>query len=85
MVFITAIILTDTIAPYAKSYLGYILIGTPYMASSFVLNNILRFQGSAFYAMLGIGTGGIINIVFGPHLYFWSQYGYQWGSASHYY
>ncbi|HHV07270.1 MAG TPA: MATE family efflux transporter [Firmicutes bacterium] len=57
---------TDTIAPYAKSYLGYILIGTPYMASSFVLNNILRFQGSAFYAMLGIGTGGIINIVLDP-------------------
>jgi putative MATE family efflux protein len=57
---------TDTIAPYAKSYLGYILIGMPYMASSFVLNTILRFQGSSFYAMLGIGTGGLLNIVLDP-------------------
>lgn len=57
---------TDTIAPYAKSYLSYILIGMPYMASSFVLNNILRFQGSAFYAMLGIGAGGVLNIVLDP-------------------
>lgn len=57
---------TDTIAPYAKSYLSYILIGMPYMASSFVLNNILRFQGSAFYAMLGIGAGGLINMVLDP-------------------
>jgi putative MATE family efflux protein len=38
----------------------------PYMAASFVLNNILRFQGSAFYAMLGIGAGGILNIVLDP-------------------
>ncbi|NLY50425.1 MAG: MATE family efflux transporter, partial [Firmicutes bacterium] len=57
---------TETIAPYAKSYLRYILIGMPYMASAFVLNSILRFQGSAFYAMLGIGTGGLLNIVLDP-------------------
>lgn len=57
---------TETIAPYAKEYIRYILIGMPYMAASFVLNNILRFQGSAFYAMLGIGAGGILNIVLDP-------------------
>jgi putative MATE family efflux protein len=57
---------TDTIAPYAKSYIRYILIGMPYMAASIVLNNILRFQGSAFFAMLGIGTGGILNIILDP-------------------
>lgn len=57
---------TKTIAPYAKDYIRFILIGMPYMAASFVLNNILRFQGSAFYAMLGIGTGGIINIALDP-------------------
>lgn len=57
---------TKTIAPYAKDYIRYILIGMPYMAASFVLNNILRFQGSAFYAMLGIGAGGILNIVLDP-------------------
>ncbi|HOR85926.1 MAG TPA: MATE family efflux transporter [Bacillota bacterium] len=57
---------TDTIAPYARDYIKYILIGMPYMAASFVLNNILRFQGSAFYAMIGIGAGGILNIVLDP-------------------
>jgi Na+-driven multidrug efflux pump len=57
---------TDTIAPYAKAYISYILIGMPYMAAAFVLNNILRFQGSAFFAMLGIGAGGVLNIVLDP-------------------
>ena len=38
---------TDTIYPYAESYLTVILIGAPWMCSSFVLNNQLRFQGNA--------------------------------------
>jgi putative MATE family efflux protein len=57
---------TDTIDPYAKDYIRFILIGLPYMMASFVLNIILRFQGSAFYSMLGIGTGGILNIMLDP-------------------
>lgn len=57
---------TETIAPYAKDYIRYILIGMPYMTSAFVLNVILRLQGSAFYAMMGIGTGGILNIILDP-------------------
>lgn len=61
---------TDTIAPYAKDYIKYILLGMPYMAASFVLNNILRFQGSAFYAMLGIAAGSLLNIVLDPLLIF---------------
>lgn len=57
---------TETIAPYAKDYVKYILIGAPFKAASFVLNSQLRFQGSAFYAMLGIGAGGILNIILDP-------------------
>ncbi len=57
---------TETIAPYAKDYIRFILIGAPYMAASFVLNTILRFQGSAFFAMLGIGAGGVLNIILDP-------------------
>ncbi len=53
---------TPTIKPYARSYLTFILIGAPYMTASLVLNNQLRFQGSAVYAMIGICTGGVINI-----------------------
>ncbi len=57
---------TPTIAPYAKAYIKFILLGAPFMTASFVLNNILRFQGSAYFAMKGITTGGIINIILDP-------------------
>ena len=42
---------TPTIAPYAMEYLGYLMPGAPFLIASLVLNNQLRFQGSAFYAM----------------------------------
>lgn len=35
---------TPTILPYAKTYLGIILLGAPFMASSLVLNNQMRFR-----------------------------------------
>lgn len=49
-----------------KSYLFYILLGSPFIISSFVLNNQLRFQGSAYYGMIGIGIGGVLNIALDP-------------------
>ena len=57
---------TETIAPYAEAYARYILIGAPYMAASYVLNNILRGQGCAFYAMFGLTAGGLLNIALDP-------------------
>lgn len=57
---------TPTILPYTKDYLRIILVGCPFMMSSFVLNNQLRFQGSAAYAMVGIVTGAVLNIVLDP-------------------
>ncbi len=57
---------TETIAPYAKDYIRYILIGMPFMTASYVLNGTLRFQGSSFYAMIGIGIGGILNVILDP-------------------
>lgn len=57
---------TDTILPYTCDYLKYILIGTPYMMASLVLNNQLRFQGSAMYGMIGITVGGVLNIILDP-------------------
>ena len=42
--------------------LRVILIGAPWMTASLVLNNQLRFQGSANYAMVGIVSGAILNI-----------------------
>lgn len=73
-VFLTQICLllgsTETILPYAENYLGIILLGAPFMASSLVLNNQMRFQGNAVYAMIGIIIGAVINIGLDPLLIF---------------
>ncbi|MDR0898426.1 MAG: MATE family efflux transporter, partial [Oscillospiraceae bacterium] len=57
---------TDTILPHASAYASYILIGAPYMAAAFVLNNILRAQGNAFWSMFGLTIGGVLNIILDP-------------------
>lgn len=59
---------TDTILPYAREYARFILIAAPAMAASCVMNNILRYEGKAFFAMIGLVSGGIINI-FGDMLF----------------
>ena len=65
---------TPTIAPYAKTYISYVLFAAPFMTSSFTLNNILRYEGRAFFGMIGLLTGGILNIggdalfIFGLHM-----------------
>ncbi len=59
---------TDTILPYARQYGACILVASPFMICSFVLNNNLRYEGMAFYAMIGITTGGILNI-FGDYMF----------------
>ena len=61
---------TPTILPYTKAYLRVILLGAPWMTSSLVLNNQLRFQGSASYAMVGIASGAVLNIALDPLLIF---------------
>ena len=61
---------TPTILPYTEAYLRVILLGSPWMTASLVLNNQLRFQGSANYAMYGIVSGAILNIALDPLLIF---------------
>lgn len=61
---------TETILPYARDYLRLILIGASYMTASLVLNNQLRFQGNATYAMVGIVSGAVLNIGLDPLLIF---------------
>ena len=57
---------TETIMPYAQDYMHLILIGAPYMTAALVLNNQLRLQGNAFYAMIGLVSGGLLNIALDP-------------------
>ena len=58
---------TETILPYARQYGICVLVMCPVVICSFVLNNNLRYEGKAFYAMIGLVSGGIINI-FGDYL-----------------
>ena len=57
---------TDTILPYACDYTRMILIGAPIMCTSFVLNNILKAEGEANLAMIGLCTGGVLNVALDP-------------------
>ena len=57
---------TATIAPYAQEYIRYLMPGVPFLISSLVVNNQLRFQGSAFYAMIGITSGALLNVALDP-------------------
>ncbi len=53
---------TDTILPYARTYAIFILLAAPFMASSCVMNNVLRYEGRAALAMIGLVTGSLLNI-----------------------
>ena len=61
---------TDTILPYAKGYGIYILVACPVTMTSFALNNILRYEGKAFFSMIGLTIGGVLNIICDPILIF---------------
>lgn len=59
---------TETILPYARDYARWILLAGPFYTASCVLNNILRYEGMSFYAMIGLTLGGILNMVLDPIL-----------------
>ena len=61
---------TPTIQPYTERYMGIIFLGAPFFMSSLTLNNQLRLQGNARYAMVGIVTGALLNVVLDPVLIF---------------
>ncbi len=44
------------------------------MMSSLVMNNILRYEGKASFAMIGLVTGGVLNIVLDPVFIFGSRW-----------
>ena len=66
---------SPTIAPYTKKYITCILFATPFMISSFVLNNILRYEGKAALGMIGLLVGAIINIGADPLFMFVFDFG----------
>ena len=73
---------TDTILPYARAYMGPILVGAPWMMASIVLNNEIRYQGNAKTAMFGIMAGAVINIGLDPLLMFGLKLGIMGASLA---
>ena len=61
---------TETIEPYAKAYIIYILAAVPFITTSFVMNNILRYEGKATLGMIGLMVGAVLNICLDPVLMF---------------
>jgi len=57
---------TPTILPYTESYLSIALLGAPFLAAQITMNNQMRYQGNAAYAMVGILSGAVLNIVLDP-------------------
>ncbi len=61
----------------AKSYAQILLLAAPVFCSSFVMNNLLRAEGKTLYAMVGLGLGGLLNMVLDPLLIFQFHLGIQ--------
>lgn len=59
---------TETILPYAKDYGMWVMISCPFLVCSLILNNCLRYEGKAFYAMIGLVSGAVINVA-GDYLF----------------
>lgn len=61
---------TSTTLEDTQNYMRIILLGAPFMIGQFVINNQLRFQGSAMYAMVGLMCGAVMNMGLDPLLIF---------------
>ena len=57
---------TPTCKDYSIDYATYVLLAAPFMATSFVMNQCLRSEGSATLSMIGMGFGGVLNCVLDP-------------------
>ena len=56
-------IIAKVALPHAMDYARWIFIGAPALTASCVFNNVLRYEGKATFAMVGLTSGGILNIL----------------------
>ena len=73
---------TAEITASSNQYLRFILIATPIMMSGLVMNNQLRLQGNAQYAMIGLASGALLNILLDPLFIFVFGWGVSGASAA---
>ena len=70
---------TPTCEAYAIDYATYVLYAAPFMAANFVMNQCLRSEGSATLSMIGMGFGGVLNVILDP--IFIMPWGFDMGVA----
>ncbi|MEG1911825.1 MAG: MATE family efflux transporter [Cloacibacillus sp.] len=73
---------TPTILPYARDYARWILLGAPVICSSLSMNNILRSEGKAAFAMCGLVSGGVLNMALDPIFIFAFGWGISGAAAA---
>ena len=73
---------TDTCLQYSIDYATYVLLVAPFMATSFVMNQCLRAEGSATLSMIGMGFGGILNCFLDPIFIFGLDMGVKGASMA---
>ena len=73
---------TPTCEQYSIQYATYVLLAAPFMASNFVMNQCLRSEGSATLSMVGMGFGGILNVILDPIFIFGLNMGVAGASAA---
>ncbi len=54
---------SETVLPYARDYMAFILISVPFKTASMALNGIIRAEGNARVPMIGMIIGAVLNII----------------------
>ena len=67
---------------HARTYYTTLLFGAPFVIASCVLNNQMRFQGNAFFSMIGLVSGAILNIGLDPLFIFVFHMGVMGAAAA---
>lgn len=65
----------DTLMSDATTYAKYILLAAPLMGATIVMDCILRGEGKSYLGMIGMLTGGFLNVVLDPVLIFYFNMG----------
>ena len=63
-------------------YVSVLLLGVPFIMTSFTMNNQLRFQGNAFYGMIGMASGAVLNVILDPVFIFVMDMGVRGAAAA---
>ena len=77
----TAKVAAETVG-HARAYYTTLLFGAPFVLASCVLNNQMRFQGNAFFSMIGLVSGAVLNIGLDPLFIFVFKMGVMGAAAA---